>query len=775
MEDGIPMIKKIIVTAFIAFGLFQLADVNYRMNHEGVGLLEFLNPAPAPGQVIVAASSSSVSSIAVETNPCAKAGFALNAIFASGVKARLPEFLLDAVSPERDSLVYFSELIGIKTPSVEFRWRKGDAEFYREQVDVKGMRWRVWSSIDGLTKPDAQLNRTLPLTVEIWSGQCMVHTDKIHFSADVHAIHLDQSASYFDYYNKTLGDVSNAFQYSKEVNKTALVYRFDEKRLSPKIYIDIESQVRNELTRDVFSRYVERDDALPLPSGKDGVVLNYSDTNINRKTAGGDTVLLEAIKNNSQNTIKSLLTIGANPFIRDADNRSPLDLALAAKNKILVEMLLAHMITGNAVERSGWSGISFADILSSGNYAYLGGRNRLGETSLMRAAASGDELAIIGLVGLDAMAKESESLPYQDPYHFDYAGHQAADIAQESGYSGAALLLEKAMEQFSPSWAVYRMVIASELQGDTPTQCYIQPGQRMWLLATLVDIPVKKVKLEWSVRQSYKDTWRLVKTEEYLVSNTEYQLKSYVDAADLGGDPIWEVQAKLYINGRPAQNGAIAKNYSSASKADCDYDKHYQKTSLKKQFAAWVPINIVSKRTAGFSAENLRIHQKLLEDAVFYESPSLLQYLLESGMDPQIKHYDNSLVRKAVSSKKMALVQYLLAGGADLIKADNTFRQGGRSLINDAIYEHDLTMVKFLSRQGLPVTEINDEVPQPLVKALDNCNADMVALLLSLGANPTLQVSSKENITVMEYAERCAYEPRVMEVLINNYLSKVDS
>jgi ankyrin repeat protein len=769
MEDGIPMIKKIIVTTFIAFGMFQLVDVNYRMGHEGVGLLESFKPAPAPVQVVAAASSSPASSIAIETNPCGKAGFALNATFASGVKARLPEFLLDAVSPGRDSLVYFSELIGIKTPSVEFRWLKDGVEFYREQVDMKGMRWRAWSSINGLTKADTQLDKTLPLTVEIWSGQCMVHTDRIHFSVDEHAIHLDKAADYFDYYKNTLGDVSTAFQYSKEVDKTALVYRFDEKRLSPKIYIDIESQVRNELTRDVFSRYVERDEALPLPSGKGGVVLNYSDTNINRKTAGGDTVLLEAIKNNSQNTIKSLLAIGANPFIRDADNRSPLDLALAAKNKMLVEMLLEHMISGNPVEHSGWSSISFAEILASGNYSYLGGRNRLGETSLMRAAASGDEFAIIGLVGLDVMAKASESLPYQDPYHFDYAGRQAVDVAQESGYSGAALLLEKAMEYFSPVWTTYRMVIASELQGDTPTQCYIQPGQRIWLLATLVDIPVKKVKLEWSVRQSYKDKWRLVKTDEYLATNTDYQLNSYVDAADLGEGPIWEVQARLYINGRPAHNGVITSHYSSASKTDCNYDNHYQKNSLKKQFAAWMPINIVSKRATGFSAENLRIHQKLLEDAVSYESPSLLQYLLESGMDPQIKYYDYSLVRKAVSNKKLALVQYLLAGGADLIKADNAFRQGKRSLINDAIYEHDLTMVKFLSRQGLPVTEINDEVPQPLVKALDNCNADMVALLLSLGASPTMQVSAKENLTVMEYAGKCAHEPQVMEVLNNNY------
>jgi ankyrin repeat protein len=146
-----------------------------------------------------------------------------------------------------------------------------------------------------------------------------------------------------------------------------------------------------------------------------------------------------------------------------------------------------------------------------------------------------------------------------------------------------------------------------------------------------------------------------------------------------------------------------------------------------------------------------------------------LQYLLESGMDPQIKYYDYSLVRKAVSNKKLALVQYLLAGGADLIKADNAFRQGKRSLINDAIYEHDLTMVKFLSRQGLPVTEINGEVPQPLVRALDNCNADMVALLLSLGASPTMQVSAKENLTVMEYAGKCAHEPRVMEALNTTY------
>ncbi|HCS63038.1 MAG TPA: hypothetical protein DIW64_02545 [Cellvibrio sp.] len=759
------MLKKIILTLFISYGLFQLFDVNYRMGHEGVGLLETLQPeSGAPSVQSVSAVSSSASSAMVESNLCGRAGFALNPIFTSGINARLPELLLSAISPKRDSAFYFTELIGVKTPVVEFRWVSDGVEFHRELFEVKGMRWRAWSSAVGLSS-DTRVNKNSPLAVEIWADQCLIHSDKIVFAEDEKAIHLDQAASYFDYYNTTLGHVSPAYQYSKDLDKKTLVYRFDSQRLNPRIYIDIESKIRDEFTQDVFTQYVMRDEALPLPLKAGGAVMNYSDININRKTTSGDTVLLEAIKQNSRNTIKSLLAIGANPFIRDAEKRSPLDLAMAAKDRELIDLLVEHMFWGHAVGRKDWSHTSFGYILGADNYSFLKRRNRLGETSLMRAAASGDEFAIIGLSGMKSNSKDAFERDYLDPYEFDYAGRQAVDIARDAGYKGAELLLEKAMEQMIPAWASYRMLIASELEGDIPTKCFNQAGKRIWLLATLVDMPIKKVKLVWSVSKEYNGKARAVKTEEFLTTSTEYQLKRFIDPEDLGENPAF-IHADLYFNDERIRNASFTNNYANKSETKCNYYDNYPKNSLKKQFAAWVPLNVVSKRAAGFDAERMRVHQALLEDAVAYESPSLLGYLFNAGLKPGAKYFDKSLLRSAVSDKKLALTQHLLAEGEDLVAVDAMVRKGKQSLMTRAVYNHDETMVKFLVGQGLPVNENDPRITQPLIEALESCDAKLVEVLLKLGANPFASAVNRGNKTAWEYAaEQCTYEPRVMEVL----------
>jgi ankyrin repeat protein len=606
-----------------------------------------------------------------------------------------------------------------------------------------------------------------PIRLELWSAQCLIHTDKIMLATVENAVRLNDAPDFFDGRTVLVSEIFDAFQYSSKSITPSPVYIFKEQDSGGRIYIDIANASRDATTRDVFSYAVHRDNPLPPPiAGSGSGVINYSDVNINRKTMEGDTVLLEAIKNKSYNTIKSLLTIGANPFIRDAEGRSPLDLALANKDKALVEMLVEHMLRGASVEHSGWSFSKHSDLMREGRY--FSGRNRLGETPLMRAAASGDEFAIISLVGLNAEEQDEKYLPYRSPYDFDYAGRQAFDIAVESGFSGAALLLERAMEKFSPSWVVYQMRIASELQDDTPVKCFAQPGKRLWLSAMLMDAPLKKAKVIWSARHNSRDAWRIIKTEEFWVSSTEYKLLSFIDQVDLGDGADWIIQAAIYLNDRPAQNGWIEESYSPASERDCDYDIHH-KSSLQKQFAAWIPLGVARQRATGVSAESLRIHYDLLEDAVEYENIYAVQYLLEQGMSPQIRYGSRySLLREAVLESKLALAQYLLTQGLDLAQNDIQFRKSHRSLVNEAVHAHDRVMVKFLVQQGLPLNEVDAWVPQPLVEALDTCDADMVAVLLDLGADLERVVKTRaalEGMTIRDYAKRCAYEPRVLEVI----------
>ncbi len=765
------MIKKIILTVFIGFGIFQLINVNYGMRNEGVDLIDRLMQKSKIITDVEHARTSSLSAsssmvLAEDTQSlCKTQGFALNSAFTNEINARLPVLLLQSVSPTRNTLVYFSEVIGVKTATVEFKWFQQDVLIHREEVGVPASRWRVWSTINDLTNVHSQAGGLASLRVELWSGQCLIYRDQIPFAADEKSRRLDVAVDFFDYSSTTFSDIFNAFQYSEQPSP-APVYSFKNTEFDSLISLEIENVKRDETTLDVFSRAVRRDEALPLPAKKGvGTVVNYSDAIINRKTGSGDTVLLEAIKNKSHNTIKSLLVIGANPFIRDAEGRSPLDLALAAKDKMLAAMLVQHMLHGGPVGDSDWGYSRNASLLA--NSAYFKGRNRLGESALMRAAAVGDEFAIINLMGLASGEDKNEYLPYRDPYEFDYAGRQAFNVADESGYAGATFLLEQGMEKYSPSWTVYRMVIASELQNDEPLKCFIQPGKRISLVVTLLDASLKKAEVIWSKRSGHNDQWHPVKTTEYLVSNNDFQLVNHLEPEELGDGDIWEVQARIYLNGTPANNGWFVENYAPTSEPECKDRDSYQKSSLKKQFAAWVPINLVRKRAAGFSAENLRIHHNLLDDALRSESLSLMEYLIEQGMDLQVNYGRDSLIRNAIDDKKLALTQYLLTRGSDLELADAQLRKNKRSFLNLAIHERDLTMVKFLIGQGLPVNEENSGIPQPLEAAVDECDVDMVVLLLESGANPEVPITAQENLTLKEYAGKCAHEPGVAAALAN--------
>ncbi len=764
------MIKKIIVTVFICFGFFQLVNVNYGLRHEGVDLVDRLTAelesvADVPDELASssASSSSSALSIAKVQSPCKTQGFVLNPTFTDAIKARLPVLLLQSASPRRKSLTYFSEVIGVKSATIEFKWFQRDVLIYREEIGVSAARWRVWSTINGLTNTNSGAGVPAPVRVELWSGQCLIHSNQIAFSDDEKSRRMDAAADFFDYFSITFSDVFRISQYAEEVSP-APVYIFKHQEGDEVISVGVGNTKRDETTLDLFSKAVYRDEALPLARKKgEGLVVNYTDASINRTTIAGDTVLLEAIKNKSYDTIKSLLLIGVNPFIRDAEGRSPLDLAVATKDKALASMLVEHMLHGGPIANPDWGYSSNVSLVT--NSHYFKGRNRLGESALMRAAAVGDEFAIINLIGLAFDEKDSSYLPYLDPYEFDYAGRQAFSVADESGYAGAAFLLERAMEKYSPSWTVFRMVMASELQGDEPLKCFIQPGKRISLVARLLDAPLKKAEVIWSKRPSHSDEWHPVKTTGHLVSNNDFQLVSHLEPAELGSGDIWEIQARIYLNGTPAENGWLVENYAPTSEQECKDQDSYQKSSLKKQFAAWVPIDLIRKRATGFSAENLRIHHRLLDDALSSESLPLMEYLIEQGMDLQINYGRDSLIRNAIDDKKLALTQYLLAEGSDLQLADAQLRKGKRSLLNLAIYERDVIMVRFLIGQGLPVNETHSDVPQPLEEAIDNCDVSMVKLLLASGADPKLQVAAQGNPTVKEYAGKCAHEPEVAAAL----------
>ena len=64
----------------------------------------------------------------------------------SEVQEREPVDRLDRVTGQHDELVYFTELRGMSGQTAKHRWEHNGKIMAEVEFDIKGPRWRVWSS-----------------------------------------------------------------------------------------------------------------------------------------------------------------------------------------------------------------------------------------------------------------------------------------------------------------------------------------------------------------------------------------------------------------------------------------------------------------------------------------------------------------------------------------------------------------------------------------------------------------------------------------------------
>jgi len=74
------------------------------------------------------------------------AGNVNRAQFTSQVIEREPVDALVSVPAEMQKVSYFTELLGFKGQQITHQWTYQGQEMYSLSFDVKGQRWRVWSS-----------------------------------------------------------------------------------------------------------------------------------------------------------------------------------------------------------------------------------------------------------------------------------------------------------------------------------------------------------------------------------------------------------------------------------------------------------------------------------------------------------------------------------------------------------------------------------------------------------------------------------------------------
>jgi hypothetical protein len=77
----------------------------------------------------------------------AAAGEVTRAIFTIGVDNREPVIMVDSIdSGSYSSISFFTELSDLQGRNVTHQWTFGDEVMFEKTFEVKGDRWRVWTS-----------------------------------------------------------------------------------------------------------------------------------------------------------------------------------------------------------------------------------------------------------------------------------------------------------------------------------------------------------------------------------------------------------------------------------------------------------------------------------------------------------------------------------------------------------------------------------------------------------------------------------------------------
>lgn len=75
------------------------------------------------------------------------AGEVSRAVFTIGIDNREPVIMVDSInSSAYNSISFFTELNGLAGHSVTHQWVYNDKVMFEKTFDVKGDRWRVWTS-----------------------------------------------------------------------------------------------------------------------------------------------------------------------------------------------------------------------------------------------------------------------------------------------------------------------------------------------------------------------------------------------------------------------------------------------------------------------------------------------------------------------------------------------------------------------------------------------------------------------------------------------------
>ena len=493
-------------------------------------------------------------------------------------------------------------------------------------------------------------------------------------------------------------------------------------------------------------------------------------------TENGDTLLLAAIRRGDTSEVVKLVNrvevtkeqrrnmsneeLGrhyrrADPFLRDADGVSPINLAHRLGHDEIVEALIKAAITAEKPRRRSTTRKRWDDSLINTLVSGDGGLVRFddGDTPLLRAVRTNNERAVLSMLRLPGWNDQTEPYrPAVDIYAFDPSGKQAITIARLKGSYAIERFLSLAMTRESPAWAVSRDTFTTGMKNGEPADCRqtaFADEDVLYYFTELTDMDGQRVAHEW-----YLDS-KLVMREEFDVAGKRRKVYSRrkFTPVDVG---MWEVRV-VTGSGEVLRTGRLhyqeVTDYNTRNRKNFIAPCSMGTSAIYALVGAQAPISEITyliEKGAPLKPDGSPA-KDLVARAIDDGNMQFVEWMLARGFD--IDAYVGSALTPLMLASKNgngAMALYLITRGADV---DFKRFRDDRSALQVAAANNKTELVAILLDQGADPNSRDKQGFTALHNTVSRCNLAATLALLGKSANPDIQNSRGES--PMDIVSQC--------------------
>jgi len=691
-----------------------------------VTIRDAIEESPDPGS-----SAPPVVAAAETDTACRVKGAIYRPVFTDGMQGRLPQNQLISYEPGRETMVFFTEVIGAGGRKIEHKWFFDGIEIASYSVGTESDRWPTWSSqsMKGVDVGN--------LRVEVYDGACLIGKADIKSGGEAVAESTEPGG----------------FMRPLQALKVILA----------KPQIDYASTTGREPYVDDLTANGDTLLLAAIRSGDTAEALKL----INRVKPAEDPPPQWSMK--EANAYLGRHYRRADPFLRGADGVSPIQLAHERGQEEIVEALIQSAIT---IHRDQSRRRSKETRFSDGTLNTLLSEKRGfvrfddGDTPLLRAVRTNNERAVLTMLRLPGWNDQAgRHDPPVDIYAFDSAGNSALTIARQQGYYAIERFLSLAMTRESPGWAVSRAAYTTHMKRGEPGDCRkaaFEDEPRLRFFTELSDMDGRRIAHEWLF------DGKPVQRTEFEVAGNRWSTHSSRDfsPADVGS---WDVRVVT-------DSGEVLRTERLHYKELTDYNRKNREKMLGYcNVGASAFIALVKAQAPIAELEyllgkgmelklNSDLAKGLVNQAIVDGNIRLMGWFLERGLDinAYVQGASNPLLL-AVENGNDAMALYLITQGADV--GFKRYRDG-LSALHLSTVDWQTELATILLEQGADPNIQNDGGYTPLHRAVSNCDVQTTLTLLEHGADPGLANDKGE--TPRDSVARCdgreSWDPQPAEL-----------